>query len=193
VIGDDGKQFVKGLLNRNPKHRLGSKRDAAELKEHPFFKNVDWEALFARKVSPPFKPIVESDESVANFDPEFTEVDILREAPRSAFDDEDLHSWTSHKNGVDWNVGTGSVPVPIERNGMSNAKTHKVKGKGEDDITNSVQDNFRGFSYAGESPIEGSFLAHRAEMEGTIEEEAVETEDPVIMRRDGEDELMIED
>ena len=56
------------LLNRNPKHRLGAQRDAAELKEHPFFKLIDWVALAAREVSPPFKPYVESDESVANFD-----------------------------------------------------------------------------------------------------------------------------
>ncbi|EEB99286.1 hypothetical protein MPER_01063, partial [Moniliophthora perniciosa FA553] len=33
VINEDGKQFVKGLLNRNPKHRLGANRDAAELKD----------------------------------------------------------------------------------------------------------------------------------------------------------------
>jgi serine/threonine protein kinase SCH9 len=175
---------------------LGSKRDAAELKEHPFFKNIDWEALFARKVSPPFKPIVESDESVANFDPEFTEVDILREAPRSAFQDEDLNSWNHRGNGVDWIEGNGSVPVPIERNGMTNGVgggrvNHKVKGKSEDDLANSVQDNFRGFSYAGESPLEGSYLAQRAEAEGGVEEEAVEVEDSI--RRDADDELMVED
>ena len=76
VIGDDGKQFVKGLLNRNPEHRLGSKRDAAELKEDAFFKSIDWTALANRQVTPPFKPLVESDESVANFDTEFTAADI---------------------------------------------------------------------------------------------------------------------
>ena len=35
-------------MNRNPKHRLGAHRDAAELKEHPFFKTIDWEALSGR-------------------------------------------------------------------------------------------------------------------------------------------------
>jgi len=64
------------LLNRNPKHRLGAVRDAAELKEHTFFKPIDWTALSLKQVTPPFKPVVESDESVANFDPEFTTTDL---------------------------------------------------------------------------------------------------------------------
>jgi hypothetical protein len=72
VIGDDGKQFVKGLLNRNPQNRLGAKRGAAELKEHPFFKSINWDLLAKKQITPPFKPIVDSDESTANFDPEFT-------------------------------------------------------------------------------------------------------------------------
>lgn len=64
------------LLNRNPKHRLGAQRDAIELKEHAYFKNTDWAALSRKEVTPPFKPVVESDESTNNFDPEFTEADV---------------------------------------------------------------------------------------------------------------------
>ncbi|KAH8916312.1 kinase-like protein [Atractiella rhizophila] len=89
VIGDDGKQFVKGLLNRNPKHRLGSKNDAQELKEHAFFTSIDWIALSQLRITPPFKPNVSSDESVDNFDREFTEADVSREAPESAFRDKE--------------------------------------------------------------------------------------------------------
>ena len=64
------------LLNRNPKHRLGAQQDATELKDHTFFKPIDWKALSLKQVTPPFKPVVESDESVANFDPEFTTTDL---------------------------------------------------------------------------------------------------------------------
>ncbi len=59
AIGDDGKQFVKGLLNRNPRHRLGAQRDAQDLKEHPFFKDIDFDALAKKQLTPPFKPLVE--------------------------------------------------------------------------------------------------------------------------------------
>lgn len=76
VICEEGKLFVKGLLNRNPRHRLGAERDAAELKEHAFFKGLDWHALSLKQITPPFRPNVESDESTACFDPEFTNADV---------------------------------------------------------------------------------------------------------------------
>ncbi|KAF3913459.1 hypothetical protein AA313_de0202967 [Arthrobotrys entomopaga] len=72
----EGRNFVKGLLNRNPKHRLGAQRDAAELKEHPFFADVDWEALKQKKSIPPFKPSLKSETDTQNFDTEFTNAPI---------------------------------------------------------------------------------------------------------------------
>ncbi|CAN9114499.1 unnamed protein product [Alternaria alternata] len=64
--------FGKGLLNRNPKHRLGATRDAEELKAHPFFADIDWDALGKKNVVPPFKPKLKGELDVSNFDPEFT-------------------------------------------------------------------------------------------------------------------------
>ena len=73
TLSTEGRNFVKGLLNRNPKHRLGAQRDAEELKEHPFFADTDWEAIMAKGVVPPFKPKLKNILDVSNFDPEFTE------------------------------------------------------------------------------------------------------------------------
>jgi serine/threonine protein kinase SCH9 len=50
ALSTEGRNFVKGLLNRNPKHRLGATHDAQELIEHPFFNDIDWVAL-AQKVN----------------------------------------------------------------------------------------------------------------------------------------------
>ncbi|RIA97083.1 kinase-like domain-containing protein [Glomus cerebriforme] len=72
-FSDDAKSLIKGLLARNPHNRLGSQNDAEEIKNHPFFANVDWEALYRKQVSPPFKPNVSSDDDVSCFDPAFTE------------------------------------------------------------------------------------------------------------------------
>ncbi|KAF3921151.1 hypothetical protein ABW21_db0201636 [Orbilia brochopaga] len=72
----EGRNFVKGLLNRNPKHRLGAHRDAAELKEHAFFADVDWEALRQKRSIPPFKPTLKSETDTQNFDTEFTNAPI---------------------------------------------------------------------------------------------------------------------
>ena len=72
ALSTEGRNFVKGLLNRNPKHRLGANGDAAELRAHPFFHDIDWDALCKKQVIPPFKPKLQSDLDTSNFDPEFT-------------------------------------------------------------------------------------------------------------------------
>ena len=72
ALSTEGRNFVKGLLNRNPKHRLGANRDAQELIEHPFFADVDWDALGKKNLVPPFKPKLSSVSDTSNFDPEFT-------------------------------------------------------------------------------------------------------------------------
>lgn len=72
TLSVEGRNFVKALLNRNPKHRLGATGDAEELKRHPFFADIDWEALSKKLITPPFKPQLKSETDVSYFDPEFT-------------------------------------------------------------------------------------------------------------------------
>jgi serine/threonine protein kinase len=72
ALSTEGRNFVKGLLNRNPRHRLGANGGATELRSHPFFADVDWEALGKKRVVPPFKPKLKGELDVSNFDPEFT-------------------------------------------------------------------------------------------------------------------------
>ncbi|KAH8594293.1 BPK2, Sch9-like camp-dependent protein kinase catalytic subunit [Bisporella sp. PMI_857] len=76
TLTTEGRNFVKGLLNRNPKHRLGATRDAEELKEHPFFDDIDWVALTKKQITPPFKPKLKSETDTSNFDPEFTNAPV---------------------------------------------------------------------------------------------------------------------
>jgi len=72
ALSTEGRNFVKGLLNRNPRHRLGANDDAKELIAHPFFNDVDWDALAKKNLPPPFKPKLKSIMDTSNFDPEFT-------------------------------------------------------------------------------------------------------------------------
>ncbi|EXJ82909.1 AGC/AKT protein kinase [Capronia epimyces CBS 606.96] len=72
ALSTEGRNFVKGLLNRNPKHRLGARGDAEELMRHAFFADVDWDALGKKNLVPPFKPKLSSVADTSNFDPEFT-------------------------------------------------------------------------------------------------------------------------
>jgi hypothetical protein len=41
------------LLQRDPSKRLGSLRDAEEVKMHRFFRGIDWDAVFRRELCPP--------------------------------------------------------------------------------------------------------------------------------------------
>ncbi|XP_073292256.1 serine/threonine-protein kinase D6PKL2 [Primulina huaijiensis] len=48
------KDLIRGLLVKNPQKRLGFKRGATEIKQHPFFENVNW--ALVRSISPPQIP-----------------------------------------------------------------------------------------------------------------------------------------
>jgi serine/threonine protein kinase len=61
--------LLRKLLERNPAKRLAN---AAEIKAHPFFKPIDFDALLARKVDAPFKPILKGNTDTNYFDVEFT-------------------------------------------------------------------------------------------------------------------------
>ncbi|KKA02671.1 Serine/threonine-protein kinase HuSCH9 [Hanseniaspora uvarum DSM 2768] len=76
VLSPYGRSFVKGLLNRNPRHRLGAIDDGRELRKHPFLQDIDWDLLLEKKIQPPFKPIIQDDLDTSNFDPHFTAHEI---------------------------------------------------------------------------------------------------------------------
>lgn len=159
AIGDDGKQFVKGLLNRNPKHRLGAKNDAQDLKDHPFFKDIDFVALAQKQLTPPFKPSVESDESVANFDPEFTETDLKQMTFIPGFEGDAINAEAALKTGTLLEGDAKKV------NGLDISSGKRDDDEEDDDgpLTRSIQDKFRGFSYSGtyDGSVAGSFGGRR--------------------------------
>ncbi len=61
------------LLERDPKKRLGSGPTGwLEIKNHPFFDGLDWDALYHKRIPAPFKPKVRDDMDISYFDEEFT-------------------------------------------------------------------------------------------------------------------------
>ena len=55
---------MRRLLRRDPERRLGaSEKDAEDVKKQAFFRQIDWEQLLARRITPPFKPIIVSSSS----------------------------------------------------------------------------------------------------------------------------------
>lgn len=75
-LSKEAVSICKALLNKNPTKRLGCLPSVAaselDIKEHPFFRRIDWFKIETRQVQPPFKPKLKSADDVSNFDSEFT-------------------------------------------------------------------------------------------------------------------------
>lgn len=120
-------------------------------------------------MTPPFKPVVESDESTANFDPEFTNTNVSAANP---FEDDEPADWAGKgdKNGA---VAIGGANVPV-RPGPK-----PIDGS---PLTSSVQAEFLGFTYSGEASVlhnPADILIDDGDDDGALEEDddAIEDED----------------
>ena len=53
-VSKEAEELLRRLLERNPNKRLGGMgRDALEIKEHPYFKDVDWKKMYEKKIKAP--------------------------------------------------------------------------------------------------------------------------------------------
>lgn len=53
-LSEECKNLIVSLLNRNPSKRLGAGPDGAEdIKRHVFFKDIDWQQVRDKKLTPP--------------------------------------------------------------------------------------------------------------------------------------------
>uniref|UniRef100_A0A673ZBP0 Ribosomal protein S6 kinase n=1 Tax=Salmo trutta TaxID=8032 RepID=A0A673ZBP0_SALTR len=72
-LTQEARDLLKKLLKRNASLRLGAgPGDASEIQSHQFFRHIKWDELLARKVEPPFKPVLQSADDVSQFDSKFT-------------------------------------------------------------------------------------------------------------------------
>jgi serine/threonine protein kinase len=71
ILSDNAKDIIKKLLNRNVKKRLGN-NGIKEIKEHPFFKDIDFNLIEQKKIPAPFVPKLNEKTDVQYFDEEFT-------------------------------------------------------------------------------------------------------------------------
>ena len=67
--------LLKSLFAKDPDERLGGKDgNADEIKNHPWYSQVDWDILLQQKIIPPFKPKLDSEDDTKYIDNEFTEM-----------------------------------------------------------------------------------------------------------------------
>jgi len=73
-VSKEATLIVKGFLTKHPAKRLGCGDNGEQnIKDHVFFRHINWLKLMNREVQPPFKPKIKSKRSFDNFDPEFTD------------------------------------------------------------------------------------------------------------------------
>ncbi|CAF1589756.1 unnamed protein product, partial [Didymodactylos carnosus] len=74
-VSKTAKDFILKLLLKNPRRRLGAK-GSDDVKKHPFFNGIDWNALAEKRVPAPIKPKLRDEMDTSNFAEEFTRLPI---------------------------------------------------------------------------------------------------------------------
>jgi serine/threonine protein kinase len=116
----DSVSILQKLLTREPEARLGSgPTDAQEVMSQPFFRNINWDDIYHKRVQPPFLPTISSATDTSNFDSEFTSVTPVLTPVQSG-------RLTSCSGGDGDETGANSMAV----------------------LTQAMQEEFRGFSYS---------------------------------------------
>ena len=75
-LGEDTKDIIKKLLEKNPKKRLGYENGIEDIKSHPFFSSIDFTLVEQKKLPAPFIPQLNNETDVKYFDEEFTNEEI---------------------------------------------------------------------------------------------------------------------
>ena len=87
-VGKTARDLIEKLFVCDPTKRLGYK-SADEVKQHPFFKGVDFEKVLNKEYKPPFVPKLKNDMDLRYFDSTFTEQDVGHEGENNRNDSKD--------------------------------------------------------------------------------------------------------
>lgn len=80
-ITEQCQNLIEHLLKKEPSQRLGF-NGVQEVKDHPWFKNINWFYLENKKYEPFFLPKVSGDMGLSNFSAEFTDIPIDSNTPQ---------------------------------------------------------------------------------------------------------------
>ena len=162
--------LLKGLMDRDPQSRLGARRTTRfalggvpALKQHVFFKKIDWTALVALQVPPPIPISVLQDNDVAYFDDLFTSQPLL---------DDSGTGRVAVGNGGDIATAASST-----RRGATVHSSHNEATAASSDPA--VMRRFRGFSFVHpdiEEEYEGVYDFHQGGAGGPAPESPVSSD-----------------
>ncbi|OJD18096.1 AGC/RSK protein kinase [Emergomyces pasteurianus Ep9510] len=86
-LGPDAKDLLTRLLRKDPHKRLGYNmpKDLQSIKNHRFFRKIDWKALERRELEPPIKPLITDPALAENFSSDFTGLPLSPVVAKSGF------------------------------------------------------------------------------------------------------------
>jgi len=120
-LSAEAQSVLQGLLTRDPQKRLGTGPEDAELlKQHPFFRGIDFHDMLKHRCKPPWQPDITGSLDTTQFDSEFTNMPIhspaIRESQLSGRDQTFAgFSFVDHSSLLPQHVGSlqqGSLQHP---------------------------------------------------------------------------------
>lgn len=95
----DSVSILQKLLTREPELRLGSgPTDAQEIMSHAFFRNINWDDVYHKRIPAPFIPQISNATDTSNFDTEFTSVTPVLTPVQSGMSSQYLCSYEPFAN-----------------------------------------------------------------------------------------------
>ena len=86
-VGKTARDLIEKLFVCNPQKRLGYK-SSDEVKNHPFFKGIDFDKVLRKEYKPPFIPKLKDDTDLRYFDENYTQLKVENEKQAEAEEDE---------------------------------------------------------------------------------------------------------
>ena len=107
-ITKEAKDLIQKLLVVDPTQRLGQGPDGSQnIKNHPFFKGVNWKDASEKKIKPPFIPKLKDDTDLKYFDTMFTDEPIDASKRKNTIRDRDREP-SNEYNGFTYVAGSVS-------------------------------------------------------------------------------------
>lgn len=95
-LSSEAHSLLKGLLQKDPSKRLGSGvNKSSDIKQHKWFKCINWNKLEERAIQPKFRPEVKGIDCIANFDEKWT-IMPAQDSPASTPKGDDVGFFTGY-------------------------------------------------------------------------------------------------
>ncbi len=78
-FSDELKDLLRKMLDKNPKKRIGIENDKSDLKNHEFFRDINWDDIMNKKIKPPVEMVDVREEYDLKEKVEFKDVDYTNE------------------------------------------------------------------------------------------------------------------